>query len=65
MLDGNDEGRLASIGGGNAQALIRGRDEETYDDDSADVEQEDTDVNALVGLGQVATRVLRLTGCDL
>lgn len=42
-----------------------GWDKETDDDDTADVEEQDTDVDALDGLGQVATRVLRLTSCNL
>ena len=65
MLDGNDEGRLAGIGSRNTEAWVGGRYEETDDDDTANVEEQDTDVHALDGLGEVAARVLRLTGCDL
>ena len=41
------------------------RDKETDDDDTANVEEQDTDVNPLDRLGQVATRVLRFASGDL
>ena len=64
-LDRNDEGRLRSIRLGQVEVGVVRRDEETDDDDTADVEEQDTDVDALDRLRQVATRVLRLTGRNL
>ena len=42
-----------------------GGDKETNDYDTTNVEEQDTDVDALDGFGQVAAWVLRLTSSDL
>ena len=48
-------------------ATFRGREKRrlTNDETTADIEEEDTDVDTLDGLGKIATGVLGLTGGDL
>lgn len=63
-LDSNNEGRCGSITSVQVQIWVVGWDEQTNDQGTTNVEQEDTDVDSADGLGQVATRVLGLTGSD-
>lgn len=64
ILDGNDEGRLGGARGEDEIRVVR-RDEEADDGGTADVEQEDTDVDALDRLREIPARVLCLAGGDL
>lgn len=63
LADGNDEGRGEGGGLGAEVGVVRGH-EEADDECADDVEEQDTDVDLLDCAGDVATRVLGLTGSN-
>ena len=65
MVDGNDKRRLCSVGCCQTKTGIGIRYKQTDDDDTADVEEENTDVNTLNGLRQVPTGILSFSSGNL
>jgi len=64
-FDGDDEGRGRGRSVSQSKAGIVRRHEQADDPDTSDVEKQDANVHASDGLGQVASRIFRLTGGDL
>lgn len=65
ILNGNNEWRLAGVGSPQVKVGVVGGYEQSDDDDTTNVEQEDTDVDTLDSLGEVTTRVLCFTSGNL
>lgn len=61
----NDKGRLSSVGYTNTQIGSRIRYKETNNCDSADVEEQDTNIHPADGFGEVAAGVLSFTSGNL
>ena len=64
MTDGDNEWRFGRVRLLKVEIWVRGGDEKTDDGHTADVEENDTDVDALDRTRDVATRVLGLSGGD-
>lgn len=65
MVDGDDERRLGCVTSCQVQAGIGVGNEPSDDDDTSDVEQQDTDVDTTNGFREISARILGFTGCDL
>ena len=65
MVDGNDKWGPGGILGLQIQARIVGGHKETNDSDTADIKQQDTDVNPADCLRQALSGVLGFTSSDL
>lgn len=65
MPDGNDERRLSGVGSLDVKIGFGGRNKQTNDGDTSNVEQQDTNVNSLDGLGKVTAGVLGFTSGNL
>lgn len=65
VLDRNDEGRRSRVRDSEVETGVVGRHKETDYRNTADVEQQNTDVNAADGFREVAAWVLGFTGSNL
>ena len=65
MVDSNNEWRFSSIGYCQVEAGVVEGDEKTYNSDSSDIKEQNTDVDTFDCLGKVASGVFGLTSGDL
>ena len=65
MFDGNDEWRLGRIGDLEVEVWFSERHQPSDDGDTADVEEQDSDIDSANSLGQISAWVLRFSCSNL
>ena len=65
MFDSNDEWRLGRVGDLEVEVRFCKRHQPSYDRDTADVEEQDSDIDSANGFGQISAWILRFSCSDL
>ena len=65
MFDGNNKRRLGRIGDLEVEVRFSKRHQPSYDSDTADVEEQDSDIDSANGFGQISAWILRFSCSNL
>lgn len=65
MLDGNDEWRLGRVGDLEVEVWFSKRHQPSYDGHTADVEEQDSDIDSANGFRQISAWILRFSCSNL